>query len=123
MTTRREVYEAIDTERAYQDQRWNAETTASEGRHEPEAFLLYVEHYVGLARAALSSSSVQVAYPQAQEIFRKIAALCVAEMEQHGAPLRALGLAASLRQTVAGSLDGNTRLVEDARYFATRHED
>jgi len=94
--TRQEVYAAIDSERAYQDARWNAETTASGGAHEPEAFLLYVEHYVGLARTALSTNSVQVAYPQAQEIFRKIAALAVAEMEQHGAPRRDLGLAASL---------------------------
>lgn len=87
-STRVDVYRALDDEREYQDRRWNSSTTNSGGWHEPEAFLLYVEHYVGLARTVLSTKPVQEAYPEAQHIFRKIAALCVAEMEQHGAPLR-----------------------------------
>lgn len=86
--TRADALAALDGEREYQDRRWNVNTTTSEGEHELESFFYYAEHYLGLARTALSTKAQQDAYPEALHIARKIGALMVAAMEQHGAPKR-----------------------------------
>lgn len=86
---RSEVYAAIDSERAYQDARWG--TTESSGKsgvggaRTLDEFVLYIDGY--------TRDLVQVASheldPAAKLAFvRKVAGLCVACMEQHGAPLR-----------------------------------
>jgi hypothetical protein len=80
--SRQEVYAMIDTERDYQDVRW--ENSLSKGIHSPEEWFMYIEHYVGQAKQILSSEEVQTAYPKAMEIMRKVAAMTVKAMEDLG---------------------------------------
>jgi len=91
--TRQEVYAAIDTERAYQDVRWNHETTTSGGFHSLEEWLVYIDDYSDEAKHLLSRMPRQDSDKQALEIMRKIAAMAVCAMEQHGAPRRAHNMA------------------------------
>lgn len=88
-TPRSDVYAALDSERDYQDSRWNAETTTSEGKHSLEEWIVYMENYLAEAKQILSRLSTQIAHPQALGIIRKVTAMGVACMEQHGAPQRA----------------------------------
>ncbi len=88
MATRQEVYNAIDSERDYQDGRWNSQTTTSDGRHSLEEWCTYIEDYVNEAQHILSRLPKQEAGPQALHIIRKVAAMAVCAMEQHGAPRR-----------------------------------
>lgn len=87
-STRAEVYEALDGERAYQEMRWNADTTESEGRHVVAEWVLYMEHYLNLAKVALSTKPEPAAQDEALHIIRKVTALGVVCMEQNGAPKR-----------------------------------
>ena len=86
--TRQEVYAAIDDEREYQQIRWNEHTTVSGGHHPPEAWIVYMENYLAEAKQILSRGEQQEAYLEAMHILRKVTALGVAAMEDHGAPLR-----------------------------------
>lgn len=79
-TPRNLAYRAIDSEREYQ-KKWG------EKPHEVSSFILYMEHHLALARAIASSTSPESA---ALDEIRKVTALGVACMEQHGAPLRVL---------------------------------
>jgi hypothetical protein len=86
--TREAVYSIIDGERNYQDSRWG--TTASSGRpgageRSIDEFILYISGY---ANDAVNVAS-HFGDPQKKlDAVRKVAALCVACMEQHGAPRR-----------------------------------
>lgn len=86
MTTRSEVYAAIDSERDYQEMRVKRDSGA--GFHTPEEFLLYIEHYVHLAREIASTTWGPEAKPKTMDAIRKVAALCVVAGEQHGMPRR-----------------------------------
>jgi hypothetical protein len=88
MTDRSEVYAAIDSEREYQDRRWNSETTTSGGLHSLEEWAIYMRSYLREAEEQLSRNSKQVGDPLALATIRKIVAMGVACMEQHGAPRR-----------------------------------
>ena len=88
MVFRAQVYEAIDSERAYQNTRWNDETTTTGGRHSLEEWFTYVEDYVREAQHILSREAKQNADPKALAIMRKVAGMAVCAMEQHGAPRR-----------------------------------
>lgn len=88
MTPRYEVYEAIDGEREYQDSRWNAQTTTSEGKHTFEEWIVYIEDYLAEAKHILSREPAQTAQPKVAHIMRKVATMAVACMEQYGAPRR-----------------------------------
>lgn len=79
---RSEVYKLIDGEREYQNSKWNAETTASNGIHSPEEWFMYIEDYVNEAKHCLSRKSVKDGYPEAMNIMRKVAAMAVCAMEQ-----------------------------------------
>ncbi len=92
MPTRSDVFEALVSERIYQDQRWG-ETQSSEqpldgkpvGFRTLDEFALYVHGYAqDLARIAAHSDSPT----EKLDFFRKVGALCVAAMEHHGAPHR-----------------------------------
>lgn len=48
--TRAEVYAAIDGERAYQNEKWNEDTTASGGSHSPAEWLVYIDDYLREAK-------------------------------------------------------------------------
>jgi hypothetical protein len=84
MTTREQVYAAIDSERNYQEAKWGGHF------HEAESWVLFIEHYAHQARTKASTTDFSDfdnlnAY---LSDLRKIATLAVAAMEQHGAPQR-----------------------------------
>lgn len=86
--TREEVYKVIDSERDYQNRKWNPSTTTSNGRHSWEEWYMYIEDYVSEAKHLLSRLPKQDADAKAAEIMRKVAAMAVSSMEQLGAPPR-----------------------------------
>lgn len=90
MTERSEVYAAIDSERDYQEMRIvrDGSTASPESPHTPEEYLLYMEHYMGLARATASTVWGPACKPAILDAMRKVIALGVACMEAHGAPHR-----------------------------------
>lgn len=88
MSTRQEVYEAIDTEREYQNKWKDPNLTDSNGEHTSTEFLVYIRDYVEEALHFMTREPDPVCMPKAQHSLRKIAALAVAAMEQHGAPKR-----------------------------------
>lgn len=88
MATRREVYDALDSERAYQESRWNASTTTSKGKHSFSEWFAYMEDYIDEAQHMLAREAKQDAYPKVEHFMRKVTAMGVAAMEQLGAPRR-----------------------------------
>jgi hypothetical protein len=86
--TREAVYALIDGERAYQDRRWNDDTTESGGVHSFEEWFTYIEDYVSEAKHILSREPIQTARPKAAAIMRKVAGMAVCAMEHNGAPPR-----------------------------------
>jgi hypothetical protein len=89
---RLEVYKAIDTEREYQNERWKGTKSSHQPSNAPNAmertideFALYVARYTNQLVDICGSTD----YPEQKlDIFRKIAALCVACGEEHGMPSR-----------------------------------
>ena len=88
MALRQEVYEAIDTEREYQDRVWKDHAGGTEQPNPLSIgeWLLCLEEYVSKARAEWSGEPK----PEVNtlEIIRKTAGIAVHCMEQHGAPQR-----------------------------------
>lgn len=81
---RLEVYQAIDSERKYQDQKWNEQTTTSKNIHSLEEWIMYVEDYLNEAKHTLSRMARQDADPLVKNTIRKATAMLVCCMEQHG---------------------------------------
>lgn len=83
MATRDEVYAALDSERAYQDDKWGGRP------HDDQEgignFLVYIRRYLRKAEDALTDASDN---EQAMHAIRKVTALGVVAMEVHGAPRR-----------------------------------
>ena len=84
VASRHTVYEAIDTERDYQDNLWG-----DDGKPNPLTvgeFVLLVEEYAAKARAVW----INEAKPERKtlDVVRKVAGIAVNCMEQHGAPKR-----------------------------------
>lgn len=88
MTDRKDVYAALDGERAYQETRWNEQTTASKGLHSVTEFLVFMQDYIAEALHVVSRNTEPEASDAALHIVRKVAAMGVACMEQHGAVKR-----------------------------------
>lgn len=87
--TREEVYRALDGERAYQETRWNRETTESGGIHESVGdWLIYMGDYIQEAKHFISRNGEPEAREFALHNIRKVGALAVAAMEQCGVRLR-----------------------------------
>jgi hypothetical protein len=82
MTTRNEVYAAIDSEREYQN-KWSANGRSDD--HEIETWLVYMDTYL---RKAKDEASKTPDKSEALNMIRKVTALGVVCMEQHGAPHR-----------------------------------
>jgi hypothetical protein len=85
---RADVYKAIDGERDYQDAKWGNSLSsgiAGDGARSIDEFSLYIVGYA--ADAARLASHYADGQAKLAEI-RKVAALCVACMEQHGVPSR-----------------------------------
>lgn len=87
MTSRSEVYSAIDSERDYQDNKYPAigGTSAS-----PEGFLLVLEELLAQARADVTQGKLPPLGDGSAILphLRKIGAVAVRAMEQHGAVRR-----------------------------------
>jgi hypothetical protein len=91
--SRQQVYGIIDSERNYQDSRWGATLSGdrapaagqSGGDRSVDEFILYI---AGYTNDAVHNASHFAKAEDKLAIVRKIAGLCVACMEQHGAPTR-----------------------------------
>jgi len=75
MATRDEVFDAINSERNYQDTRWPGH------EHEIASYLTYMQSYLNEAINIASKTA-------ALDALRKVVTLGVKCMEEHGAPLR-----------------------------------
>lgn len=76
---RLKVYEAIDSERDYQQKKWGGH------KHEVGAYLTMIRKYSEKADTAWTDNAGDEA---ALEMIRKIAGIAVRCMEDHGAPKR-----------------------------------
>lgn len=74
---RSEVYRAIDSEREYQDAKWG---TVEENPHSINEWLFIINHYW--------CKATEIHNPDALNNLRKIAAVAIAALEQHGCPTR-----------------------------------
>lgn len=89
MTSRAEVFDAINSERAYQRSRAIQSGKPDEAPHSIEEFALYMEDYLREAITQLARTWTPTGQvPAALDTIRKVTALGVACMEQHGAPRR-----------------------------------
>jgi len=84
-----DVLDAIKGEREYQDKLWG--DAMSGGRHEVPGWILYIEDYLHEARSAVSRYASPECDEKALHTMRKIAAMCVACMEQNGVRFRDMG--------------------------------
>lgn len=82
------VYQAIDSERDYQDRKWNENTCPSKGLHSVQEWLTYIRDYNEEALHIGSRESDATALPKQLEIMRKIAGMAVCAMEQNGVTFR-----------------------------------
>jgi hypothetical protein len=78
--TRKQVYAALDGE--------NENTTTSGGKRTVGEFLLFFDNYLHEAKSQFSRMAEPEASEAALNTIRKITAMGVACMEQHGAPVR-----------------------------------
>jgi hypothetical protein len=88
LVSRPEVYRAVDSERDYQDRKWNENTCPSKGLHSVQEWLTYIRDYTEEALHIGCRESDATAIPKQLDIIRKIAGMGVCAMEQNGAPLR-----------------------------------
>jgi len=91
MATRQEVYEAIDTERDYQDRIIANDPTRHDAvvdaDHSVGAYLTMLDTYLRRAQDAWTDHA---GHAKALEVVRKIAGIAVHCLEDHGAPKRQL---------------------------------
>lgn len=88
MSDRESVYKAIDTERVYQNQRWGNTGSSKQpgnGERTIDEFALYISEYADQLRHICGTSDDRIVKMNA---VRKVGALCIACMEQHGAVSR-----------------------------------
>lgn len=81
MFTREQVYEALNSERAYQAYRWTGHS------HSVIEYLVFIEHYLNKAKA-LATTEEQGPWAVLDQL-RKLTALGVAAMEENGVARRA----------------------------------
>jgi len=80
---RKNVYKLIDEERAYQDTRWNPDTTETGGKHSPAEWLVYIQSYLTEAIEMASRLPDPLSSRMVLHNIRKITAMGVACMEQN----------------------------------------
>jgi hypothetical protein len=80
LTPRGKAFLAIDGEREYQDEKWGKDHP-----HEIDAFATYLRRYTAILDQVATAPSGD---KEKLDIVRKIGALAVACMEQHGSPRR-----------------------------------
>lgn len=82
--TRQEVYDAIDSEREYQIQKWkDGEVVKATSQ-----YLYYAEDYLNEAKHLIARNSYASVTPEITAIARKVAALMVKLMEGYGVSKR-----------------------------------
>lgn len=81
--TRNDVYNAINSERDYQDAKWGG--PSHDATKSVAHFLTYMRHFMAKADSAMTTEIGEAA---ALEEMRKVVALGVACFEQHGCPKR-----------------------------------
>ena len=91
MNIRDVIYQVIDGEREYQDQKWCSNSTSSSGVHSNLEFLVYMRDYVEEALHFCSRNGDPKANDFAKDVIRKVTALGVAAMEQNGIAPRKRG--------------------------------
>jgi hypothetical protein len=80
-----EVVDLLLGERKYQVNRWNINTTSTEGRHpRPEEWLVYIQAYLTEAIQVMTRAKDPDATAECMEIIRKITTLGFAAMQQIG---------------------------------------
>lgn len=82
------VYKAIDGERDYQDKKWGNTLSGGRPGNGERTVDEFVTYIVGYANDLLVNASHFAKTEDKLHIVRKVAGLCVACMEQHGAPER-----------------------------------
>lgn len=82
LSPRQQAYNAIDNERTYQDAKW------PEHKHSALEFSVYMKDYLEELQHLCSRNDDRITGPEVMNIMRKVTAMGVACMEQHGAPLR-----------------------------------
>lgn len=83
--SREKVYAAIDSERDYQDRKWGhtgSSGQAGDGSRTLDEFIMYIDGYT---RDLVDYASHESNAAEKLKRLRKVAGLCVAAMEQHGA--------------------------------------
>ena len=90
VATREEVYDAVDSERSYQQTMWDGYNGEPDNPLEVGEFLTLLEEYVAQARATWCKERTKEA-PDSLNAVRKVAGIAVNCMEQHGAPHRVIG--------------------------------
>lgn len=85
---REDVFHAIDTERDYQQSLIRKAGRYEEETKPLEAYVLYMDRYLSRVKDDLSFKWGPSSIADALNGLRKVAALAVAAMETHGAPLR-----------------------------------
>ena len=88
MATRTQVYAALDSEREYQNSKWRRPDSDDPAGHNPHTiteWLAYMQYYVNEGLRVQTTSFGEC---EGLAFLRKVAALGVAGMEQHGAPRR-----------------------------------
>ena len=86
MTQRKDVYDALDSERDYQDKKFRGlfGTGRDATKRSLDEFILYIQQYATEASALTTHGDED----EALNFVRKVGALCVGCMERHGAPRR-----------------------------------
>ena len=89
---RTEVYNAVDSEREYQNKIWSGTKSSRQPSDSPTAMERTIDEYA-LYVAGYTNKLIEVCshtdyLEEKLSIFRKIAALCVACGESHGMPTR-----------------------------------
>ncbi len=85
---RKKVYNAIDSEREYQIKKWGKTFSGNRPGNGWRSVDEYVNYISGYTAELLQVSSHYGTEDDKLNLVRKVAGLCVACMEQHGAPLR-----------------------------------
>ena len=94
--TRTQVFDAIDSERDYQDRKWG---TAAEHPHEVGGWLTLMDVHLQRAKAAWAGANSDA---EALDALRKVLAIGVACAEQHGIPGRSRTQPVSERMRAGG---------------------
>ena len=83
LTTRQQVYGALDSERFYQEYRWRGH------KHSLTEYVVYMEDYLAELKHLASRRDESEVAKELSDIMRKVTALGVASLEEHGVNRRA----------------------------------